>query len=287
MLNYLEKSRHFTHPGPSRLLNSTTRYDPSAFYRDGGPLQASSPNNLRPFSTFLGSAFEALDVVQNNGFNSGSLLGSQFCTTTIDPTTGTRSSSQTSFLDAAQSQPNLKIYPETLATRITFDAHKRATGLLMVSGIGPASTLRRLHIPVIADRPGVGQNMTDHVMFGPTYRVQVEILATIASNPVRLASEITNYLATGQGPLSNQGCEYIAWEKKAPRDMLSEAAARSLSALPDSWLHIEYLSADSYFGNWSVPLNQTPADGDNYASLLVILVYVFAEKITDVIKNGS
>ncbi len=129
--------------------------------------------------------------------------------------------------------------------------------------------------------------MTDHVMFGPTYRVQVEILATIASNPVRLASEITNYLATGQGPLSNQGCEYIAWEKKAPRDMLSEAAARSLSALPDSWLHIEYLSADSYFGNWSVPLNQTPADGDNYASLLVILVYVFAEKITDVIKNGS
>ncbi len=129
MLNYLEKSRHFTHPGPSRLLNSTTRYDPSAFYRDGGPLQASSPNNLRPFSTFLGSAFEALDVVQNNGFNSGSLLGSQFCTTTIDPTTGTRSSSQTSFLDAAQSQPNLKIYPETLATRITFDAHKRATGV--------------------------------------------------------------------------------------------------------------------------------------------------------------
>lgn len=31
--------------------------------------------------------------------------------------------------------------------------------LLMVSGIGPSDTLTKHGIPVVADRPGVGQNM--------------------------------------------------------------------------------------------------------------------------------
>lgn len=35
--------------------------------------------------------------------------------------------------------------------------------LLMLSGIGPASQLSALGIPVVADRPGVGQNLQDHL----------------------------------------------------------------------------------------------------------------------------
>ena len=31
--------------------------------------------------------------------------------------------------------------------------------LLMVSGIGPLETLTKYGIPIVADRPGVGQNM--------------------------------------------------------------------------------------------------------------------------------
>jgi 5-(hydroxymethyl)furfural/furfural oxidase len=38
--------------------------------------------------------------------------------------------------------------------------------VLMRSGIGPADRLRRLGIPVIADRPGVGQNLHEHPMVG-------------------------------------------------------------------------------------------------------------------------
>jgi choline dehydrogenase len=45
--------------------------------------------------------------------------------------------------------------------------------LLMVSGVGPASTLESFSIPVIEDRPGVGQNMWDHVESGPVYPVDV------------------------------------------------------------------------------------------------------------------
>src|SRR5690606_4728968 len=35
--------------------------------------------------------------------------------------------------------------------------------LLMLSGIGNADELRKLDIPVIANRPGVGQNLQDHL----------------------------------------------------------------------------------------------------------------------------
>lgn len=36
--------------------------------------------------------------------------------------------------------------------------------LLMVSGIGPRTTLQGLNIPVIVDLPGVGQNIIVHVL---------------------------------------------------------------------------------------------------------------------------
>ena len=37
--------------------------------------------------------------------------------------------------------------------------------LLKLSGIGPADELAALGIPVVADRPGVGENLQDHLEF--------------------------------------------------------------------------------------------------------------------------
>jgi choline dehydrogenase len=107
---------------------------------------------------------------------------------TIDPTEFTRVSSEVAFLRPALERPNYIVYQFTTAQKILFDGNKTATGvevsmgkrrftlrakkevivsagvfqsphLLMVSGVGPAAKLRRLNIPVVADRPGVGQNM--------------------------------------------------------------------------------------------------------------------------------
>lgn len=41
--------------------------------------------------------------------------------------------------------------------------------LLMLSGIGPAATLQAHDIDVVADLPGVGQNLQDHMLFGVAY----------------------------------------------------------------------------------------------------------------------
>ena len=104
-------------------------------------------------------------------------------------------------------RPNLKVVTHALATRIAFEG-RRAVGvryrrrgrertaaarrevilcggpinspqLLKLSGVGPAAELRALGIEVVADRPGVGENLQDHL----------EITVQIASKqPITLFS---------------------------------------------------------------------------------------------------
>lgn len=51
--------------------------------------------------------------------------------------------------------------------------------LLMLSGIGPADHLKSHGISVVADLPGVGQNLQDHVQLPMVYRSKVELPAPI------------------------------------------------------------------------------------------------------------
>ena len=51
--------------------------------------------------------------------------------------------------------------------------------LLMLSGIGPADELEALGIPVLADRPGVGQNLQDHL----EVYVQYQSLRPVSMQP--------------------------------------------------------------------------------------------------------
>ena len=121
-------------------------------------------------------------------FIGGKLIGSSWGLVTVDPSTQTGDASETAYLRPSLSRPNLFVYQSTLAKKILFDANKNAVGpllntagkayqlsaskevivsggasqspqLLIVSGIGPAATLNKFGIPVIAERPGVGQEM--------------------------------------------------------------------------------------------------------------------------------
>lgn len=106
-----------------------------------------------------------------------------------------RVSAAAGYLDSAtRLRPNLTIESETRVTGILFDGH-RATGvsvraangetrshlsrevilaagalhtpaLLMRAGIGPGRKLQNFGIPVVAERPGVGENLNDHPSIG-------------------------------------------------------------------------------------------------------------------------
>ncbi|THZ33988.1 hypothetical protein D6C90_07974 [Aureobasidium pullulans] len=189
---YYKKSARYTPPNtPLRAANSSlgTADETASFSTDGGPLQVSLPNYAQPWSSFFPKAFEELgDPNPKQGTNTGVPHGYAYLTLTEDPEFETRSSSETSFLQQALAETEIVVYTNALAKQILFDADKRGNAvlveiagmsfqlnvtkeimlsagafqspqLLMVSGIGPSSTLERHGIPIVADRPGVGQNL--------------------------------------------------------------------------------------------------------------------------------
>jgi choline dehydrogenase len=106
---------------------------------------------------------------------------------------GRRSSAANAYLRQAMKRPNLAVRTRSLVTSIVFDG-RRATGvryrrgdamhevharrevllcggpinspqLLKLSGIGPGAELQQHGINVVCDRPGVGENLQDHLEF--------------------------------------------------------------------------------------------------------------------------
>jgi len=188
-LPYFEKSLHYTPPDRNkRPTNATPQVDLHNLDTGKGPLSVTFSNFAQAASSWVEKGFEEIGISPINGFTSGKLLGSSYVLEAINASTQTRDSSETSFLGSALGNYNLTVYQSTLAKRILFDKNKKAVGvqvdsqglsyvlsankevitsagafqspqLLMVSGIGPATTLQKHQIPVLADRPGVGQNM--------------------------------------------------------------------------------------------------------------------------------
>ena len=159
-------------------------------YRGGdGPLNVSTGASDNPlFDAFIEAGVQAgypftedMNGFQQEGFGRMDM--------TIHK--GLRWSAARAFLRPVLKRPNLTVETGALTTRVLFD-RSRATGveygqggktrtilaerevilsggainspqLLMLSGVGPADHLRDRGIPVVADLPGVGQNLQDHL----------------------------------------------------------------------------------------------------------------------------
>lgn len=303
LLPYFKKSVNFTAPSSYRAANATAEFNADAFDPAGGPLHVSYTNYASPFSSYIQPSLNEIGIPTVQDFNSGSLLGAQYCASTIDPTNESRDSSQTSFLEAANQRSNLKVYSLTLAKSILFDSNKRATGvritnagiastltankevivaagafqspqLLMVSGIGPTSQLQPLGIDVISNLPGVGQNMIDHVFMGPTYRVKVQTFTRLANDLAYVLSQFLGPYLQQMGVLTNPVCDFLGWEK-VPQSLRQNFTASALSALsqfPDDWPELEYISAPGYVGAFTNLFTTQPKDGYQYATILATLV---------------
>ncbi|CAL3966154.1 unnamed protein product [Diplocarpon coronariae] len=301
---YFQKSVKFTPPGPTRAANASAEYNAAAFSPTGGPLEVSYANYAGPFSSYIEGALNEIGIADAPDFNSGSLFGAQYCSSTISPAEQQRESSQSSFLDAASGRSNLKVYSGTTAQKILFDSSKKATGvsvksngltytinarkevilsagafqspqLLMLSGIGPAVALQQFGIKVLSNLRGVGQNMWDHVFFGPSSRVNLQTFTRLANDPLYLIAQFAgDYGFKKQGPLTNPVCDYLGWEKvpDALKNGFSSAAKADLASFPADWPEIEYLSAPGYVGDFgSLPFDQ-PKDGYQYATILAAIV---------------
>ncbi|KAK5125723.1 hypothetical protein LTR85_011997 [Meristemomyces frigidus] len=280
LLPYFSRGIHYSPPNTElRAANASVPApaNPQVYSATGGLLQVSHPNFAQIFASYVNGAMRESGIPEHRDFSSGRLLGSQYAPLTISYPNEERSSSEASYLRTAlrSGRKNLKVYPHVLAKRVLFSENKTATGvelfasshgntntfvlnarkevvisagvfqspqLLMVSGIGAQDQLKAHNITVLADHPGAGTNMQDHLDFGPIRETNIENGIGAETDPALRGAVEDEYKVNRTGPLTGAGVDYIGWEKlPAPyRVNLSQAAIQDLARYPPDWPEIEY-----------------------------------------------
>ncbi|XP_071522739.1 glucose dehydrogenase [FAD, quinone]-like [Panulirus ornatus] len=215
-----------------------TRHAATAEYHGfGGPLAVEDKSWYTPLLNGFLKAGQQLgyNVIDPNG---PEMIGFSVPDMTIRE--GWRWSTAEAYLKPAASRLNLHVVLDAHVTQIMFDRSKRAVGvrfehsgktrtalvkrevvisggaisspqILMVSGVGPAKHLHQHGIPVVADVPGVGQNLQDHAsIFGLTWTTDSG--HSISSFTLASPTAIGDYIFRRKGPFSSPlGIEAHAW----------------------------------------------------------------------------
>ena len=166
------------------------------FHGVGGPLAVSDVSEPHPLCEAFIEAAQQAGIPRNDDFNGAAQEGAGYFQLTAK--NGRRWSTAVGYLRQARRRHNLAVVSDALASRILFSG-RRAIGvqyiqhgiartayadgevivsggafnspqLLQLSGLGPAKVLRDLGVAVIADMPGVGADLQDHLQIRMQYR---------------------------------------------------------------------------------------------------------------------
>jgi choline dehydrogenase len=108
--------------------------------------------------------------------------------------------------------------------------------ILQLSGIGPASLLHGLGIPVLRDLPGVGANLQDHLQIRAVFKVKgVTTLNTLANSWWGKLKIGLEYAATRSGPMSMAPSQLGAFTRSSPA-----------MQYPNIEYHVQPLSLDAF-----------------------------------------
>ena len=167
----------------------------SAHHGVGGPINVADPQDPNPLSlAFVDAALET-GYRLNTDFNDGAQEG--FGLYQVTQRRGQRHSTAVGYLRPALERENFTALPYAHATRLVIERGRcigveyqhqgesnvarvrrevilcagaiNSPQLLLLSGIGPADQLAEYEIPLVADLPGVGQNLTDHMQVPVAY----------------------------------------------------------------------------------------------------------------------
>lgn len=159
------------------------------FHGIDGPLGVSMPRATLPVCDAFIRAAQEYGMPYNPDFNGRYQRGAGFYQLTQKNVR--RSSASVAFLKPSEQRSNLRVWTKSQAMRVLVE-NGRATGvsvrrndkiktvrarreviissgaigsprLLLLSGIGPADHLRSVGVDVVADLPGVGSNLQDHI----------------------------------------------------------------------------------------------------------------------------
>ena len=237
----------------------------------GGELHVSAPRVRWDLLDAFRAAAEQAGIKSIADFNAGDNEG--VCAFHVNQKRGRRWSAASAFLKPVLNRPNLKLETGCLAENIVFDG-KRATGvrwrqngvsrtarcrgevilaagaigspqLLMLSGVGPAAHLREHGIGVVADRPGVGGNLQDHLQLRLIFKVDgIATLNERYHSRFGFAGMFAEYVLLRRGPLT-----------MAPSQLGVFTRSDADQARANLQYHVQPLSLDK-FGD---PLHAFPA----------------------------
>ena len=215
---------------------------------------------------FIEAANE-IGIPKTHDFNTGSNEGVGYFE--VNQKGGRRWSSARGFLKPILHRPNLTLITGAEAERVLFDGKPsgamRASGvrirqdgtmrvltarrevilssgavatpkLLQLSGIGPGALLQSFGIEVVADRPGVGENLQDHLQIRPIYKVSgVKTLNTQYQSLFNRALMGLEYTLGRTGPLTMAPSQLGAFTRSSPQ-----------FATPNLQFHVQPLSLDKF-----------------------------------------
>ena len=201
----------------------------SEHHAAGGEWRVEHPRVRWDLLDAFRTAAEQAGIKRIDDFNTGDNEGS--APYHVNQKFGRRWSAARGFLKPALGRPNLRLETGCMVERVEFDG-RRAVGVrfkqdgetkvarcrgevilsagsigsiqtLLLSGVGPAAQLQQFGIPVVLDKPGVGENLQDHLQLRMIYKVSgITTLNETYASMFGRAKIFLDYALRRRGPLT-------------------------------------------------------------------------------------
>jgi len=195
----------------------------------GGEWRIEAPRVRWALLEQICAAAEQAGIKPTNDFNSGDNEGSGYFH--VNQKRGRRWSAARGFLKPVLHRANLSLETGCLVERVLVE-DKRAVGvawrqggtsrmarcrgevilaagsigstqILLLSGVGPAAQLQGFGIPIVLDKPGVGENLQDHLQLRLIYKVSgAKTLNEVYHSPFGRVGMALDYALRRRGPLT-------------------------------------------------------------------------------------
>ncbi|KAL4967505.1 GMC family oxidoreductase [Aspergillus stella-maris] len=245
LLPYFKKSETFTAPNEDIVEEWNITYNLAA-HGETGPIQSSWAPWIWPATKHFIDAITSFGVSIPLDAASGDAVGGYWSPHSQDPVTVTRSDARRAYYDSVSSRPNLHLVTGRKVTRLVSERSPtgpRITGaeiavsatsgfsiinatkevilaagslhtpqILQLSGIGDPALLKTLNISTVANVPGVGHNLQDHLYVPVVYQMDFPLTATnLTTNATFAAESLALYRSEKTGPYADATGNFLAF----------------------------------------------------------------------------
>lgn len=244
-------------------------YQDSSFHGVDGPLHVTNLRSPSPLNEVFMEACQSQGIPYNADLNGAEHHGCYHVQVTQKD--GERHSVAAAFIHPNLDRPNLEVRTGAHITRVLFD-QRRATGvgyrrdsqvctvrarrevvmsagafgtpqILMASGLGPGTHLQEFGIAPVADVPGIGQNLRDHISAVLIYRSLVtdHTVGISATGVARLLRAAWEWRRHRSGLITSCAAESGVYYRTSPDVEVSDMEMELIVGIGDDHARKQHL----------------------------------------------